>query len=86
MKGCDIYNKKVHRSPLDDSVPFVDTGFDICNNYNLMAAIKIQNDSMGESAQHISYQIGKFQGTSTAFNYFLTQLVIVQAFSCLVTF
>ena len=76
MKGCDIYNKKVRRSPLDGSVPFVDTGFDIRNNYNLMAAIKIQNDSMGESAQNIlSYQIGKFKGTSTAFNYFLTQLV-----------
>ena len=40
MEGCGIYNKKVHRSPLDGSVPFVDTGFDICNNNNLMAAIK----------------------------------------------
>ena len=38
-------------------------------------AIKLDNDSMSESAQNISYQIGKFQGTSTAFNYFVTQLV-----------
>ena len=65
MKGCDIYNKKVCGSPLDGPVPFVDTGFDIHNNYNLMTAIKIHNNSMSESAQNISYQIGKFQGTST---------------------
>ena len=66
---------KVHRSPLEFSAPFVDTGFNICNNYNLMTAIKLHNDSMSESAQNISYQIGKFQGTSTAFTYFMTQLV-----------
>ena len=41
MKGIDIYNKKVRRSPLDGSVPFVDTGFDTRNIYNLMAAIKL---------------------------------------------
>ena len=58
MKCCDIYNKKVRRSPLDGSVPFIDTGFDIRNNYNLMAAIKIHNHSSNESAQNISYQIG----------------------------
>ena len=75
MNGCDIYNKKARRSPLDGSVPFVDIGFDIRNNYNLMAAIKIHYHSSNESAQNISYQIGKFQGTSTTFNYFVMQLV-----------
>ena len=40
-----------------------------------MAAIKIQNDSMDESVQSISYQNGRFKGTSTAFKYFVTQLV-----------
>ena len=40
-----------------------------------MAAIKIHNLSNNESVQNISYQIGKFQGTSMAFNYFVTQLV-----------
>lgn len=75
MKGTDIYNKKIRRSPLDGSVPFVDTGFDIRNTYNLMAAIKINDensiDSMLTNSSSISYQVGKFQGTSTAFNYFI---------------
>ena len=44
MKGVDIYNKKIRRSPVDGSVPFVETGYDIRNNYNLMAAIKINNN------------------------------------------
>lgn len=74
MKGVDIYNKKVRRSPLDGSVPVVDTGFDIRNTYNLMAAIKINENSI-EGVSNIAYQVGKFQGTSTAFNYFVTQLV-----------
>ena len=59
-------------------MPFVDTGFDIRNNYNLMAAIKIHNENMentSEGTSSISYQIGKFKGNSTAFNFFITQLV-----------
>ena len=76
MRGVDIYNKKVRRSPLTGSVPFVDTGFDIRTTYNLMAAIKIaDDDNSSDSASGISYQIGKFQGTSSAFNHFITQLV-----------
>ena len=62
MKGVDIYNKKIRQSPLDGSVPFVDTGYDIRNNYNLMAAIKIINhenpsESMpaGTTASSIAY-------------------------------
>lgn len=79
MKGCDIYNKYVRCSPLDGSVPYVDTGFDIHNNYNLMAAIKIDNENMentSEGTSSISYQIGKFKGDSTAFNFFVTQLAV----------
>ena len=34
MKGVDICNKKVCRSPLDGSIPIVDTGFDIRNTYS----------------------------------------------------
>ena len=75
MRGVDIYNKKVRRSPLTGSVPFVDTGFDIRTVYNLMAAIKIADDGSINSASNISYQIGKYQGTSSAFNYFVTELV-----------
>ena len=60
MRGIDIYNKKVSRSPLTGSVPFVDTGFDIRTVYNLMTAI---------------YQNGKYQGISSVFNYFVTELV-----------
>ena len=41
-KGVNIYNKKVWWSPLNGSIPFVDTGFDIHNIYNLMAVIKIK--------------------------------------------
>ena len=43
VKGVDIYSKKIRQSPLDGFVPFVDTRYDIRNNYNLMAAIKIRN-------------------------------------------
>ena len=76
MKGIDIYNKKIRRSPLDGSVPFVNTGFDIRNVYNLMAAIKLSNEnSVDTGGINIGYQIGKYQGTSTAFNYFVTELV-----------
>ena len=45
MKGIDIYSKKGCRSPLSGSIPFVDTGFDIRNIYNLMAANKIINNN-----------------------------------------
>ena len=48
MKGTNIYNKKNLRSPLDSSVPFVNTGFDIRNVYNLMAAIKLSNENSVE--------------------------------------
>ena len=75
MKSCNMYNKKVSCSLLDNLVPFFDTGFDICNNYNLMVTIKIQNNNMSESGQNISYQIDKFQGIPTIFRYFVTQLV-----------
>ena len=41
MKGIDIIlNKKGCRSPLSGSIPFVDTGFNIRNIYNLMASTK----------------------------------------------
>lgn len=75
MKGIDIYNKKVRRSPFNGSIPFVATGFDIRNVYNLMAAIKINDENSHNSETNISYQIGKYQGTSTAFNFFITKLV-----------
>jgi len=79
MKGVDIYNNKIRRSPLDGSVPFVDTGYDIRNNYNLMAAIKIRKENSNESmspSTSMAYQVGKYRGTSTAFNYFITQLLV----------
>ena len=75
MKGIDIYNRKVRRSPLDGSIPFVDTGFDTRNVYNLMAAIKLDDENPVGEKKNIAYQIGKYQGTSTAFNYFVTELV-----------
>ena len=75
MRGVDIYNKKVCRSPLTGSVLFVDTGFDIHTVYHLMAAIKIGNGTSTNSESNISYQIRKFQGTLSAFNYFVTELV-----------
>ena len=40
-----------------------------------MSAIKIGDGTSTNSASNISYQIGKFQGTSCAFNYFVTELV-----------
>ena len=49
---------------LDGSIPFVDTGHDIRNNYNLMAAIKIRNEnsieSMSAGTSSIAYQVGKY--------------------------
>ena len=59
IKGSGIYNKKVCWSPLDDLVHFVDTGFDIRNNYNLMMTVKIKNENVSESTPNISYKIGK---------------------------
>ena len=70
MKGIDIYNKKVGRSPLNGSIPFVATGFDIRNVNNLMAAIKIKDENSNNSESNISYQVGKFQGTSMGFKFF----------------
>ena len=61
MKGIDIYNKKIYWSPLDGTVPFVDTGFDTHNIYNLMAAIKIsknENSHKITSTRSITYQVG----------------------------
>ena len=53
MKGIDIYNRKVRRSPLDGSIPFVDTGFDTRNVYNLMAAIKLDDEKpIGEKKKY----------------------------------
>ena len=44
MKGIDIF-KKIRRSPLDGTVPFViEAGFDTHNIYNLMAAKKINEN------------------------------------------
>ena len=40
-----------------------------------MAAIKIRNEKMIERTPTISYQIGKNRGTSTTFDYFVTQLL-----------
>ena len=60
---------------MDGSVPFVDTGFDTRNIYNLMVAIKVDYDKPIDSKKNIAYQIGKYRGTSTAFNYFITELV-----------
>ena len=68
MKGINIYNRKVLRSPLDGSIPFVDTGFDTRNVYNLMATIKLDDENPIDKKKNIAYQIGKYQGTSTAFN------------------
>ena len=79
MKGIDIYNKKIRSSPLDGSVPFVATGFDIRNVYNLMAAIKVKDENSDDSTDttsNIAYQVGEFRGTSTAFNFFVTQLLV----------
>ena len=81
MKGIDIFNKKIRRSPLDGTVPFVEAGFDLRNVYNLMAAIKINgnentHENTSTSTPSIAYQVGDFRGTSTAFNYFVTQLVV----------
>ena len=70
MEGIDIYNKKVRCFPLNGSIPFVATGFNIRNMYNSMAAIKIKDENSIDSESNISYQIGKFQGTSTALNFF----------------
>ena len=78
IKGIDIYNKKVRRSPLDGSVPFVDTGFDIRNVYNLMAAIKIDFENPTSNNKNLAYQLGKYRGTSTAFNFFITELVATE--------
>ena len=58
MKGINIYNKKVRRSLLNGSIPFVDTGFDTRNIYNLIAAIKYENPI--DSKKNIAYQIGKY--------------------------
>ena len=75
-------SKKIRRSPLDCSVPFVDTGCDIRNNYNLMAAMKIRNhenpsESMSAgTTSTIAYQIRKYCGTSTVFNHYITQLLV----------
>ena len=69
MKGVNIYSKKIRRSPLDGSIPFVDTGYDIRNTYNLMAAVKIRKyenpiESMSAgTTTSIAYQIGKYCGT-----------------------
>ena len=75
IKGVDIYNKQVWQSPLNGSIPFVDSRFDIRNMYNSMAAVKIKNENSFNRATTIAYQIDQFQGTSTAFNYFITKLV-----------
>ena len=56
-----------------------------------MAAIKIRNEKMIERTPTISYQIGKNRGTSTTFDYFVTQLlstgflVSVHIFICEIT-
>ncbi len=71
MKGVDIYNKKVHQSPLDRSIPTVETGFDIRNTYNLIAAIRIRKENSIEGVSNIAYHIGKFQGTSITFIFLL---------------
>ena len=60
MKGIDIYNKKVRRSPLDSSVLFVDMGFDIRNIYNLMVAIKLDYDNPIESKKNLVCQLEKY--------------------------
>ena len=75
MKGINIYNKKVYMSPLDSFVPFVDTGFDMRNTYNLMAAIKLDNANSIKLSKNIAYKLRKCTGMSTAFNYFITELV-----------
>ena len=41
-----------------------------------MAAIKLDFENPTDSNQNIAYQIGKYRGTSTAFNYFVTELVV----------
>ena len=69
MIGIDIYNKKVWQSPLNCSISFVNTGFERHNVYNLIAAMKIKNENSIDSASNIVYQISKFHGTSTAFNF-----------------
>ena len=40
-----------------------------------MAAIKIINGTSTDSESNIYYQNGEFQGSSSAFNYFVTELV-----------
>ncbi len=42
MKRVDFNNKKIWQSPLNGYIHFVDTGFNICNVHNLMAAIKLK--------------------------------------------
>ncbi len=74
-EGIDIYNKKVRRSHLNGLIPFAATIFDILNICNLMVAIKINDNNLNNSESNISYQIGKFQRTSTALNFFITKLV-----------
>ena len=61
---------------MDGSVPFVATGFDIYNVYFLMAAIKIKDENSDDSTSSIAYQVDKFRGTSTTFNFFITQLLV----------
>lgn len=58
---------------------FVDTRFDTHNVYNLMAAIKNnENENSYEitSTPSIAYQVCDFCDTSTAFNFFVTQLLV----------
>ena len=41
-----------------------------------MAAVKLSNkNSVDTGGLNIGHQIGKYKGTSTAFNYFVTELV-----------
>ena len=43
-----------------------------------MTAIKLDNENPIDSTKNIAYQVGKFQGNSTAFNYFITELVATE--------
>ena len=75
MKGCDIYNRKIRCSPLDGLVPFVDTGFDIRNKYNLMAAIKLHNDNKySRGRDDIHYQRKTWTKRSKRMQVFLKSL------------
>ena len=40
-----------------------------------MTVIKIADDTSTNNASNISYQIGKYQGKLSAFNYFVTELM-----------